>query len=440
MAIVPLLVAVVALGIVTGTTWFSLCVCASILVFRLSASLSRDWSEQVKVARTGTLIGAGSEIQIGKKVTIGLEVKNHSKRLIPWVLIEDTISKSAVSQPHRSLELIGSNVKLFELGAGQKGLLTYELRAVRRGYYRLGPTLLETGDLLGLNRQHRVVSGVDYLLVLPKLIPLQGMELTSRRPVGDMRVTDRSMEDPTQMAGVREYRQGDPLNRIHWKATARTGSLHTRVFEPTCVQGAMLLLDFHKESNPSQHEPMRTDLAATAAASIAHTLYQMNQPCGLISNGSDMAERYSYQESTGDYTDRESMRQSVQRERRENLLKPIVIEHRNGVESFNQIHKMLARLERSNGLSFFELVRETQSRIPRNLTLVVILQTVTDETAMALEMLRRQGYSISVILNHSTDDEGIYMSSRLIALRLPVYSLEGESTITHVCQNLLLMR
>ncbi|MFN7292614.1 MAG: DUF58 domain-containing protein [Pirellula sp.] len=436
MLLVPIIIAVLALGIVTGTTWFSVSIIALLLVIRLTGYFSKNWADQVSVARSVS----SREVEIGDRISIGLRVDNLSKQPIPWVLLEDSIHKSVIYAPHRSLELVGSNIKLYELGAGQSGLLAYDLKAVRRGYFRIGPTLLETGDLLGLNRQHRVVSGADYILVMPKLIPIQGIDLTSRRPLGDLRISDRSMEDPSQMAGVREYRMGDPLNRVHWKATARTGQLHTRVFEPSCMHGAMLLVDMNRESNPEEHEPIRTDLAVTAAASIAHAYYLLNQPCGFICNGIDMAERFSFQELTGDYSDRSSIRNTVQKELKIDRLRPIIVEPGNGVETFTQIHKALARVGRSEGLSFFELVQEVRSRLPRNLTIIAILQNVSEESVMALEMLKRQGYSVAVILNHAADHEGIDMAARLVSQRLSVYSLLDETSVPFVCQNLLVMR
>lgn len=436
MLLVPIIVAVLAFGIITGTTWFSVSVVALLLVFRITGHLSKNWSDQIAVERSVS----SNEIEIGDRISVGLKIANLSKQPIPWVLIEDSILKSLLYSPHRSLELVGSNIKLYELGAGQSGLLAYDLKAIRRGYFRIGPTLLETGDLLGLNRQHRVVSSADYVLVLPKLIPIQGIELTSRRALGDLRISDRSMEDPSQMAGVREYRMGDPLNRVHWKATARTGQLHTRVFEPTCMQGAMILMDLNRNSNPEEQEPVRTDLAVTAAASIAQGYYLLNQPCGFICNGIDMAERYSFQEQTGDYTDRTSIRNTVQKELKNDRLRPIIVEHGNGVETFSQIHRTLARVGRSDGLSFFELVQEVRSKLPRNLTVIAILQKVSEESAIALEMLKRQGYSVVVILNHAADHEGVEMAARLVSQRLSVHSLMDEASVPFVCQNLLAMR
>lgn len=42
--------------------------------------------------------------------------------------------------------------------------------------------------------------------------------------------------DAEEVAGVRPYQAGDPINRIHWKISARTGKLSTRLFEPPHVR------------------------------------------------------------------------------------------------------------------------------------------------------------------------------------------------------------
>ena len=90
-------------------------------------------------------------------------------------------------------------------------------------------------------------------------------------------MTYRLYEDPTRIAGVRRYEAGDPLNRVHWRATARTGVLHSKVYEPSTVVGVTLLLDFHIAAHDPRHEPVRSELAITAAASIANAVYLLGQ-------------------------------------------------------------------------------------------------------------------------------------------------------------------
>ena len=160
-----------------------------------------------------------------------------------------------------------------------------------RGYYPVGPTVLETGDVFGLHRRHRVIGAPVYVMVYPKILPLPQYDFASQRPIGEVRLQNRLFEDPTRTAGVRPHMPGDPLSRVHWRATARTGQLHCRIFEPTTLAGATLLVDFHTAGYPKRSEPHRSDIVITTAASIGYAVSVLNQPVGLVSNGRDAADR-----------------------------------------------------------------------------------------------------------------------------------------------------
>src|SRR5262249_60023630 len=98
----------------------------------------------------------------------------------------------------------------------------------------------------------------------PKVVPLVGYDLASRRPIGDVRLTHRLYEDPTRIAGVRPYEAGDPLNRVNWRATARTGLLHSKVYEPSTLARATILLDLHPARYPARGQPARAPVAGSA--------------------------------------------------------------------------------------------------------------------------------------------------------------------------------
>src|SRR5207248_9232431 len=114
---------------------------------------------------------------------------------------------------------------------------------------------------------------------------------SSKRPIGEVRMTYRLFEDPTRISVVQAYERCDPLNRVHWRATARTGLLHSKVYEPSTVAGATLLMEFHTAAHERKHEPHRSELAVTAAASIANAVYLLGQQIGLVTNGRDAADR-----------------------------------------------------------------------------------------------------------------------------------------------------
>src|SRR5439155_1591409 len=53
----------------------------------------------------------------------------------------------------------------------------------------------------------------------------------------------RSARSGNELFGVREYRRGDPLRRIHWRSSARHGRLAVREFEPPGVRVLGIFLD-----------------------------------------------------------------------------------------------------------------------------------------------------------------------------------------------------
>jgi uncharacterized protein (DUF58 family) len=425
MAILPLIALLLLLGILTGANFFALGACTFLIVIQLAKYFSSRWIQAVEVQR----FVEAHELEVGQSVAVGMKISNASGYWIPWMLIDDKIAKRYTKQPPFALKILSASVQLFSLRPKQTTLHRYAIEAQRRGYYQLGPTLLETGDLLGLHRSYRIANQPSYITVLPQLIVLESVEVSSRRPMGEMKVEDRLLEDPTLMSGLREYRAGDPINRVHWKATARTGVLHTRVFQPTCVQGAMLLLDMHESTNPRKHEPVRTDLAVTAAASIAHWLYLNSEPFGLVSNGRDAADRMRELNKRSQYQDRQRATANIEMKTHNDRLTPILLGANRTPEHFAEMHRMLARLERTDGLKLDQLLLETESRLPKLLSLIVIAQQVDEAGLMALEMMKRRGHSLTVLLN-CHQEEYFDHAVRLIAARLPVVPLHDEETLS----------
>jgi uncharacterized protein (DUF58 family) len=303
-----------------------------------------------------------------------------------------------------------------------------------RGYYQIGPLLLESGDLFGLHRRFRLETKPHFVLVFPKILPLQGYELASRRPIGEVRLTHRLFEDPTRIAGVREYRHGDPLNRVHWRATARTGSLHCKMYEPSCIAGMTILLDFHEAVYLARSEPHRSELAVTAAASLANAVYQMGEQIGLVTNGRDAADRILQEGYRHEFRTRSLALDTAKMQERSDRLRPVVVETQRGPEQLMRILEALARLELTDGLTFPQLVVEATSRLPRDATIVALLPAVPPETAVALGGLKRRGYAVTAILvMYDDEDDAPACLGRLMAEGIDARRVENESAIAEVC-------
>jgi uncharacterized protein (DUF58 family) len=411
-----------------------------LLVSRL---LARSWTEKVTAGRRMEF----QQGEIGEKVPVQVTIRNNASLPVPWVVAEDVLPKDAIHRKPARLHVDGKRQRVNILRGGATLKLEYSLVPQFRGFYQVGPVILEGGDLFGLYRRFRLAAAPHFLLVYPRTVPLIGYDLASRRPIGEVRLTHRLYEDPTRIAGVRLYQNGDPLNRVHWKATARTGQLHCKIYEPSTITGATIVLDFHRGSYHPRGEPFRSELAVTAAASLALTVYQMGQQVGLLTNGRDAADRLREEgwNPYGDAADelvfdnRLALQQVVGATAQQDRLNPVVVETSHGPEQLQRLRETLARLELNDGLTFASLIAEGESHLPHDATVVALLPAAPPETALALSNLKAQGYAVTVILITMEVDPGADgQFARLLAEGLDVRHVYDEAGIASMCYQQML--
>jgi uncharacterized protein (DUF58 family) len=405
---------------------------ALLAVMIVSRFLTRNWAESLAATRECNRLAA----EVGDDVAVVIRLKNTSRWPIAWALVEDLLPRDALIFDPPRLRVGGRRMQLTMLRGEAWKTILYQLTPTRRGYYQLGPLVMETGDLFGLHRRYRVLTEPQFLMVLPKVIPLAGYDVSSKRPIGEVRMSYRLYEDPTRIAGVRAYERGDSLNRIHWRATARTGELHSKVYEPSTVAGATLLLEFHAAAHDPRDEPHRSELAITAAASIAHAIYLMNQQIGLVTNGRDAVDRIRSEGWAHDYRSREAALASASMREKSDRLAPVIVPTRRGPEQLTRVLEALARLELTDGLPLPALIEEAASRLPRDATVIAILPPGSKESAIALGNLRRRGFAVTALLSLYDEWEFADAAGPLLAEGIEVRQLKDESSISEVCRRL----
>jgi uncharacterized protein (DUF58 family) len=387
-------IALLALGVVLqlGLLIYAMYVLLGVLL--LSRFFTRTWTEGLDARR----FGQDDVLEIGASAEVKVAVLNTGRLAVPWLLLEDSLPREALTQaPHR-LKATGARLALTRLAPGETKVLDYQVQFLMRGYYQLGPLLAETGDVFGLHRRFRVLTEPRFALVPPKVTPLEGYNLASRRPIGEIRLAHRLFEDPTRLAGVRPYQRGDPLNRIHWRATARAGQLQSRAYESSCVAGATFLLDFHACSFQGPAAVPSAELAAVTVASLANAVHLMGQQMGFVSNGRDAADRIRQEGWRADFLTRGDARARAAEPQENTRLRPVILEAAKGDNQLHEILAALARLEHTDGLDFAAMTREAAPRISRDTTVVAVLGLVTPEIAVALGDLVRRGLLLTAIV------------------------------------------
>lgn len=404
-------------------------------ILALSRFFSRTWTNELEASRF-----CGRDVlEIGGSADVSVEVINQGRLSVPWLIVEDSLPRDALVQVPRHLKADGPRLKLTRLAPGETTSLQYQVTFLMRGYYQIGPLLLETGDVFGLHRRFRVATEPHFAMVLPKVRPLEGYNLASRRPIGEIRVVHRLFEDPTRLAGIRPYQPGDPLNRIHWRATARTGQLHSRIYENSRVAGATFLLDFHGQSYRGPGAANSAELAIVTVASLANAVLLMGQQIGLVTNGRDAADRIREEGWGAEFTTRRDAHRRASEARANTRLQPVVVETRKGDASFRRILETLARLEHTDGLEFSEMLAEAAPEIPRDATVVAVLRRVTPATAASLGELFRRGFLVTVIvvsveLEPPPDwAQAPDWAQMLLAQNIDFRVVNSEESVTNLC-------
>jgi len=410
-----------------GLLVYAMYVLLGVLV--LSRFLARQWIDHLTAERECNKLSA----EVGETVAVVVAVRNQGRLPIAWLLMEDALPRQALAQRPPRIVVKGRRLAIANLSAGGRQTLMYQVEFKMRGYYQIGPLLLESGDLFGLHRRYRVLTEPHFVLVYPKVVPLEGYDLASRRPIGEVRMSHRLFEDPTRIAGVRRYEQGDAMNRIHWRATARTGVLHSKTYEPSCVAGATLLLDFHRDSYRAANEPFRSEMAITTAASLANAVYLTGQQVGFATNGRDAVDRIRAEGFAHEFRTRSAAQHDAAMAEESDRLRPVAVETRRGADQFMRILETLARVELTDGLNFAELLGEVASRLPRDATVVAVLPEATEQTAVALGNLRRAGYAVTVVLVMFEEDDVPRHVGRLLTEGIDARVVRDEASLSGLC-------
>jgi uncharacterized protein (DUF58 family) len=126
---------------------------------------------------------------------------------------------------------------------GKHSRLTYELTPPRRGVFRIGPLAVAYSDPFGLAVGFMTIGAKDELVVTPHVteLPLSGVWLEA--PDGAARLVQASGVGNSDDLMTREYRRGDALRRVHWRASARHGELMVRQEEQRAYPEATIVID-----------------------------------------------------------------------------------------------------------------------------------------------------------------------------------------------------
>ena len=228
----------------------------------------------------------------GESLAVQLEVENRKFLPLSWLRIEDWVPLAVAPENPNLLQPshlpdAGILVNHFSLRWYERERLLIRLLLRTRGVYRLGPARLKSGDLFGIFERVREDEQEDFVTVFPKSLPFSALRLPADDPFGDRSARRRLYEDPNLPMGVREYRPDDDFRRLHWPATARTGELQVKVYQPITSRVMVICLNVSTLSHYWQGTlPEMLEYMVSLAATVVDFSLEDGYRVGLISNGS----------------------------------------------------------------------------------------------------------------------------------------------------------
>lgn len=311
-----------------------------------------------------------SRVFWGEDVPIHLEVVNQSWLPVVWLRLQESLP-TELATPKELRQVIS-------LGPRERGHFEYLLRARKRGYYPVGPLFVASGDIFGLAGDLRQQVTSEHLTVYPKIIHLSDVKMPSRSPMGTLRHYQPIFEDPTRIIGKRDYVVGDSLRRVDWKASANTGKLQVRQYEPSIALETAIFLDFNRNDYEARGRTDAIELAVIVAASLASWVVKQKQSVGLLTNGVDPI------------SDQASPTNELQ-------FKPLL--PRPGRGHLMRVLDVLARVESTEQtLPFVDLLRQESVNLAWGTTLILITGKVGERFFDELFRSRRLGLNAVIIL------------------------------------------
>lgn len=175
------------------------------------------------------------------------------------------------------------------IDSGAFAAITYRLCPDQRGPAVFGAAHLRVTSPLQLwTRRHRL-GPVSKIKVFPDFSQLLGHTLsaTDRRAPTAGAVRKRRRGEGTDFRQLREYRQGDAMRSIDWKATARMNRPITREYQEERDQQVVFLLDTGRRMQARDELTTHFDHALNAVLTLGFLAQKQGDAVGLMSFGGD---------------------------------------------------------------------------------------------------------------------------------------------------------
>ena len=339
----------------------------AIIIFRLQHSLYRkNWANRL----TASVKFERPECMVGENNTL-IETINNAKNLpLPVLHAKFSVDRSLAFDNRENASVTDSYHRndVFCILGNQKITRQLSFRAQKRGYFEIPSVELVAKDLFLTGFFAESIRNRTHLYVYPEAIKGSEIDTLSMTLLGEIQVRKNLLEDPFIFNGIREYSYGDTMNRVNWKASARTGDLMVNQFHHSSDLYIKILLNL--EPNTMNRPEELLEVSIRLASELSGRYLRDNVPVMFASNGID---KVSKQVST--------------------------VEKGSSFEHHTTINQSLARIEKSAGNDvFMSYLDQAISSGEKNISYVVISSYCREELLEKLDYLNSHDVPVRMIV------------------------------------------
>jgi uncharacterized protein (DUF58 family) len=189
------------------------------------------------VAVVALVIGAVVSVGVSTPRLVGTRRFSPDRAVAGWSVVETLTLTAPASTGTVALRvretvpwrtMASYEATLAEIAPGGQARVTFDFEDLPRGRHRIGPARVDVIESFGLARRQVEIPGRAELLVFPEVVAVGGGRESRALGEGARQRRDHSLAGGQDDPITREYRRGDPMRRVHWRATARQGELMVR--------------------------------------------------------------------------------------------------------------------------------------------------------------------------------------------------------------------
>jgi uncharacterized protein (DUF58 family) len=170
-----------------------------------------------------------------------------------------------------------------ELQPGQHSEIGYRLRPLKRGHFTFEHCEVNLPSPLGLWSDKRLLNVADNTRVYPDFARLYGGQLLAvDNWLSQLGVRQRQRRGlGMEFHQLREFREGDSLRQIDWKATARQRTPIAREYQDERDQQIIFMLDCGRRMRSQDDELAHFDHALNACLLLSYVALRQGDAVGL---------------------------------------------------------------------------------------------------------------------------------------------------------------